>query len=64
MNEYAFRVTVMYRTDVIIADTEEEAKEIANKELQYNGEEIDTIFELRYYKEQSDTNEEIEEDED
>lgn len=50
MNEYVFRVTALYRTDVIIAETEEEAKEIAYNELQYSGEEIDTIFELRYRK--------------
>lgn len=50
MKEYCFTVTAIYRTDAIIADSEEEAKEIAYKELQYFGEEIDTIFQLRYSK--------------
>ena len=52
MNEYTFTVTLIYRTDSIIAETEEEAIEIVMQELNYNGEEIDTIIKLRYCNEQ------------
>lgn len=48
MKEFFFEVTARYTT-AIEAETEEEAKEIANNQLQYIGEEIDTIFELRYF---------------
>lgn len=51
MPYYQFSVTAMYRTDLIEAETEEEAKEIAFNELSYNGEEIDTTFILRHIEE-------------
>lgn len=45
---FTFDVTATYVTDAIYAESEEEAREIAFEELQYNGEERDTVFELRY----------------
>lgn len=44
---YTFDVTAYYVTDEIYAESEEEARAIANDELQYNGEERDTVLELR-----------------
>jgi hypothetical protein len=44
---YYFNVTAHYVTDGIEAESEEEARSIANKQLQYCGEERDTEFELR-----------------
>ena len=64
MNTYTFTVTAIYRTDPIEAKTEEEAREIAFNELQYNGEEIDTTFELRDCEEDEDEENEDEEEED
>lgn len=46
MPYYTFNVKVHYHTDAIWAETEEEAREIANDELQYCGEEYDTTMEL------------------
>lgn len=43
---YTFKVKVHYYTDQIWAETEKEAREIANDELQYCGEEIDTTMDL------------------
>ena len=43
---YQFDVRVHYHTDLIQAKTEEEAREIANDELQYCGEEYDTTLRL------------------
>jgi hypothetical protein len=45
---YSFDVCALYRTDEILAETEEEAREIAKDELQYCGEERDTTMVLRY----------------
>ena len=42
--------------------SEEEAREIAFNELQYYGEEIDTIFKLRYCKEGNPDDEDEEEE--
>ena len=47
MKEFFFEVTARY-TAVVEAESEEEAKEIVNEQLQYDGEEIDTVFKLRY----------------
>lgn len=44
---YTFDVTAHYVTDEIYAESEEEARAIANDELQYNGEERGTVLELR-----------------
>ena len=49
MKEFFFEVTARYTT-LIEAETEEEAREIANGQLDYDGEEIDTIFKLRFSK--------------
>ena len=46
MKTYYFDVKVHYRTDGIFADSEEEARLIANEELQYIGEEWDTEMTL------------------
>jgi hypothetical protein len=46
MKAYQFDVRAHYHTDVIYAETEEEAREIANDELQYCGEEYDTVMKL------------------
>lgn len=46
MKGYIFDVRVHYTTDQIWANSEEEAREIANEELQYCGEECDTIMAL------------------
>ena len=47
MPYFTFDVVAEYVTDEIYAESEEEAKEIAFDELQYNGEERDTTFKLR-----------------
>ena len=46
MPYYTFDVKAHYHTDPIFADTEQEARLIANAELQYNGEEYDTTITL------------------
>lgn len=46
MPYYTFDVKIHYHTDPIWAETEEEAREIANDELQYCGEECDTTMTL------------------
>ena len=46
MKAYTFDIKVHYRTDQIWAESEEEARTIANEELQYCGEEYDTTMEL------------------
>lgn len=43
---FQFEVRAHYLADYVFAKTEEEAKEIVNNELQYNGEEWDTDLEL------------------
>lgn len=48
MKVYQFDVRVHYHTDEIYAETEAEAREIANDELQYCGEGYDTTMELIY----------------
>lgn len=45
---FVFEVTAHYTTAPIEAETEAEAREIANSELQYEGEEIDTRIDLRF----------------
>ena len=50
MREFFFEVTARYTTS-IEAETEEEAREIADSQLQYDGEEIDTTFKLRHSEE-------------
>lgn len=51
MREYCFDVIVHYRTAAIYAENEEEAKEIAYKELDFYGEEYDMTMELLYEEE-------------
>lgn len=46
MPYYYFDVNVHYVTDQIYAETESEARSIANDELQYCGEERDTTMRL------------------
>lgn len=46
MKAFQFDVRVHYHTDVIYAETEAEAREIADNELQYCGEEYDTTMKL------------------
>ena len=48
MKAYQFDVRAHYHTDMIYAESEEEAREIANNELQYCGEEYGTVMELIY----------------
>ena len=51
MRKYQFDVRVHYHTDVIYAETEEEAREIANGELDFNGEEYDVTMKCIYKEE-------------
>lgn len=48
MKVFQFDVRAHYRTDMIYAETEEEARGIADEELQYCGEECDTQMKLIY----------------
>ena len=48
MKAFQFDVRAHYHTDVIYAETEAEAREIADNELQYCGEECDTVMKLIY----------------
>ena len=51
MKAFQFDVRAHYHTDVIYAETEAEAREIADDELQYCGEEYDTTMKLIYEEE-------------
>lgn len=48
MKAYQFDVRVHYRTDLIYAETEAEAREIADSELDFCGEECDTTMKVIY----------------